>query len=415
VTGPPPDERLPDAAGSHTDTTVDDEAFRAVLDGTAGFAAAFYRELVDANPDANLLCSPTGFSLALAMTYAGARGETRTQIGDVLRFPDDESLHASFERLQRHLAGRDGETGPDEDAGTDDPTPFALSVVNALWGQADYPFEDDYRSLLAAHYDGGLREVDFRTPEDARGEINEWVAEGTGDRVDELLPEDALSVWTRFVLVNAVYFRAAWNSPFTDSRTESAQFTALDGQSHEVTMMEQDRHWRFAAVDGARAVDLPYADERTAMTVILPPEGDFESYERDFDAATLAGLRDEFSMRHGTVRLPRFEFESALELEDVLRAMGMVAPFEHSLADFGAMVEDAEDLVLDEVYHGASIDVDENGTEAAAASGAVGEALGFGVEKLAFVVDRPFLFAIRDRPTGAVLFLGRAVDPSGWE
>lgn len=406
----------------HTDARSENDEFQRIIDETTELAFSCYHELVADQPGANRLYSPTSVLLALAMTYAGARGETKTQIRDVMGFPDDEeALHAAFEQLQREFARLHDLEEVDlsrEYDESDDPHPFTLSIANTLWGQTGYPFRDAYLDVLADHYDGGLREIDFGAdPAGARETINRWVADETNDRITNLLPKPAITPLTRFVIVNAVYFKANWKDPFSESSTRPAEFTAIDGTTHEVPMMKDKRTWRYAAVDGAEAVELPYVDDRIAMVVILPPEGKFEAYERSFDADAFATICRSLSKRFGIVRLPRFEFDSLFELEETFRAMGMVAPFDEANADFGAMIETGESVALDEVYHEASIDVDETGTEAAAATAVVGEGVGavFSDDEIRFVANRPFLFVIRDRETGAPLFVGRAVDPAEWQ
>ena len=416
---PDEDDDAPAAAGPAPD--VDDEQLRELVRGTNGFAFDLYRELLDEG--GNVFASPVSVSVALAMAYAGARGETRTQMREALRYRlDDENLHEAFAQLQDELDERGEDVAVDTGGGydeDDEPVPFELSVVNAAWGQEGYPFEQSYLDVLDRHYGGGLREVDYATDaESAREAINDWVADETGDRVKELLPEGALDALTRLVLVNAVYFTANWKHPFSESLTDHEPFTALDGSDHEVPMMRENRSWRYAEVDGAQAVELPYVGGEASMLAVLPPEGEFETYERSFDGETLAAIVDELDEREGTVRLPRFEFAAEFQLKAALRSLGMVDAFDEQKADFGDMArldETGENLLIDDVYHDAYVAVDEEGTEAAAATGVVVRKSSAPADPFEFVADRPFLFAIRDRPTDAVLFLGRVVDPAGWE
>jgi serpin B len=415
------DGGTPPAADPGATPAVEDDALQQLVLGTNGFTVDLYRRLVEAEPDANCVASPLSVSLALGMTYAGARGETREQMRETLRYRlDDPALHDAYATLQHRLDERDADvdTGGTRFEKGDDPVPFELSIVNALWGQSGFPFASAFLDTVDAHYGGGFRAVDFNSdPTAARESINDWVAEQTNDRIGELLPPDAVTTMTRLVLTNAVYFQANWQYQFDEGSTETGTFAALDGESHEVPLMRAQREWSYAEVDGARAVDLPYLGEDVSMLVVLPPDGEFEAYERDFDGTTLSKLVEALEPREGTVRLPRFEFESGFRLGDALRTLGMTDAFDPQVADFSGMVaEDASRrLAVDEVYHDTSLTVDETGTEAAAATGVVMVETSAPLEPFEFVADRPFFFAIRDRPTETVLFLGRVVDPAGWE
>ena len=402
---------------------IEDDHLRELVHQANGFAFDLYRQLIKDDPKGNLFSSPVSISIALAMTYAGAREETREQMRQVMRYTlDDDSLHEPFNALQRELNERgnivDVETGGgyDED---DDPTPFELSIVNSVWGQEGYPFADDYLDVLSDRYGGGLREIDYTTDaEAAREEINDWVADETEDRIDELLPENSLDEMVRLVLVNAIYFFANWHNPFPENLTDEETFIALDGTEHEVAMMRESRRWQYAETDGAQAVELPYIGEEASMLVILPPEGEFETYEREFDGEALWEIVEALDAREGSVRLPRFEFKTSLQLGAVLERMGMKDAFDPHEADFSGMThreKTEENLYIGQVYHDAFIAVDEAGTEAAAATGVVMRTVSAPMDPFSLVADRPFLFAIRDRLTDTLLFLGRVVDPGGWE
>lgn len=404
---------------------IDDEALRELVHQTNGFTFDLYRTLLEDRPNKNFIGSPVSVSLALAMTHAGARGDTRSQMREVLRYTrEDETLNAAFDTLQQELNRRGGDVNPAATAGDrygedDDPVPFELSLVNALWGQEDFPFKDRYLDVLIAHFGAGFRDVDYTSdPEAVRQRINDWVAGETNERIEALLPEGALDTRTKLVLVNAIYFLANWKHPFHSGSTQPESFVALDGSEHEVSMMQEDRSWQYAEIDGTQAVELPYVGDEVSMLVILPPAGSFESYERSFDGETLAELVGALESREGSVQLPRFAYETSVTMKETLRAMGMSDAFDAEEADFGDMAHlDRANgtLSIDQVYHDAYIGVDEEGTEAAAATGVVIEAVSAPMDPFEFTADRPFLFVIRDRPTETVLFLGRVVDPTGWE
>lgn len=386
-----------------------------LVEATNGFAFDLYEALLGADIGENFALSPISISVALSMAYAGARGSTRDQMHEVLGYSlVDGVVHDTFGALLRELHERGSSRERSSTTpGDDQPDPFRLTLANAVWGQRGYPFRDEYRAEVEEDYGSGLREVEFvDEPAAARDRINDWVADRTEDRITDLVPEGAISGLTRLVLANAVYFRGNWLHPFDESMTESRPFTALDGSSTTVPVMERTASYPYAKVDGTQAVDLPYHGASVSMLVVLPPTGEFESYESDLDTATLARLVDDLEEQTGTVALPRFEVSAGFGLSPVLAALGMSEAFDASAADFSGMVDPAgldRPLAIDEVYHDTYVSVDEQGTEAAAASALLMAELAI-VEPFEFVADRPFLFVIRDRPTGAVLFVGRVVD-----
>ncbi len=398
---------------------IDDEELRALVAETNGFTFDLYEQLVLDTSDDNLFVSPVSIAIAMAMTYAGAEGDTREQMRETLRYPlEGEVLHETFNGLQRALLEREAEAVIDRGGRyheDDEPVPFELSIVNGLWGQEDYGFHDEFMQGIEDHYFADVQSVDFSAEPDAtREEINRWVADHTGDRITELLPEGSIDGLVRLVLVNAIYFLANWKHPFPPDATETATFTALDGTTHDIDFMHENRSWKHATVDGTQVVELPYIGDSIAMSVLLPPDGEFESFERELDGETLASMLDQLEHRDGTVQLPRFTIESKMRLSNVLAALGMPDAFDPETADFTGMAGD-EQLHIDEVYHDSWISVDEEGTEAAAATGVVMRTISAPADPFTFSANRPFLFVIRDRDTDTILFLGRVVDPTAWE
>ena len=398
---------------------VDDDALDELVTGTNTFALDLFDELRTADDAENLLVSPISATIALAMTYAGASGTTREQMRASLGYSvADQQLHAAFNELQRTLSGRDedlgGEDLPSDYDDGDDPVPFQLSLVNAIWGQEGVPFRDEYRTTLENHYGGGLNQVDFvENPDGVREAINAWIADQTDHRIEALLPADSITSETVLVLTNAISFIANWRHPFDEGQTESAEFTALDGSTSTVQMMSQDVQVPAATVDGAQAVELSYIGGTTGMLVVVPPAGEFTAYERTFDGKRLGRIVDALEPQRGYVNLPRFEFDSEFKLEKSLEALAMTDAFDPGAADFSRMADLSEtggNLFVDQVYHDTSISVDEQGTEAAAATGSVANLVSLPPTLLD--ANRPFLFVIRDRATGAVLFMGHVVDAS---
>lgn len=423
------DEETPTPPGSDPVTSevltadvdrIDPEVAKADLEvlvrGNNAFALSLLRQLA-AEEDGNLFASPYSVSLALAMTWAGARGETETAMADALSFPhSQESLHETFNALSRTLEENGGEPdgGDRNDGDGDEATGFTLRIANAIWGQAGYPFADEFLETLARNYDAGLRTIDFEDEtEPARETINDWVAEETENKIEELLPEGSVHGDTKLVLTNAIYFLASWANQFDEDDTENGTFTALDGSESTVQMMHQHLRTRYAAVDGHQVLALPYEGDAT-MVVFLPTEGEFELFRDELDVDRLEELLEETTDASGNLALPRFEFESSFSVRDALSALGMEVAFTER-ADFMGMLdsdESAPSLMIEDVYHDAYVAVDEEGTEAAAATGVTMMPTSMPAETFDVTVDRPFLFAICDDVTGSLLFLGQVVDAS---
>lgn len=375
--------------------------------GNNAFMLDLYQQLKD--KPGNLFTSPYSISSALAMTFAGARGETEAQMASGLHFLlPQEKLHPAFNSLDQILSSREEADLP-EDSGD----PFQLTIANAIWGQQDFQFEDAFLDTLARYYGAGLRLLDFQAqPEESRQVINEWVSQKTEEKIQDLIPQGAITSDIRLVLSNAIYFNASWMEPFVESLTEDGTFTTLDGAEVTVPMMSQDGPENYLYLDGEgfRAVELPYVGGEVAMLVILPDEGEFTTFEKGFSVAKYQEIVDGLSSQSITLRMPKFEFESEFSLADTLSNMGMPLPFS-TAADFSGMTG-GKDLYISDVFHKAFISVDEKGTEAAAATAVLMELTALPASPIDLEIDQPFLFLIRDRGTGAVLFLGRVVDPA---
>lgn len=347
----------------------------------------------------NLFYSPYSISAALGMTSAGARGETLDAIADTMHFVDQQRLHPALNRIDLDLASRAEEARGNT-------RPFRLNVANALWGQEDFAFHQSFLDLLAEHYGAGLRLLDFRADAEAsRQTINRWVEDQTEDRIRDLLPEGSVTAATRLVLTNAIYFSAAWATPFDEAQTRPAPFNLRDGDQVDVPTMHQTTDLSYGEGEGWQAVQLPYDGFALDMTIIVPE--DLAAFEAGLTGPRLQGVLDGLGHFLVDLALPKFEFTTDLPLTNPLRAMGMDVAFGDS-ADFSGMADAG--LQITDVLHKAFVGIDESGTEAAAATAVlIGETA---VPELReFAVDRPFLFVIRDRPTGMILFMGRVVDP----
>jgi serpin B len=379
----------------------------ALASGNRVFAVDLYQQL-RTGQDANFFFSPLSLSEALAMTYAGARANTATEMADVLSFtlPQDR-LHPAFDALVLALASRgQGAKGMDGSG-------FRLHVVNAIWGQTGYGFLDSFLDILAVSYDAGLRLLDFHAdPEAARGVINAWVASETEDKIKELIPQNLLTDATRLVLTNAIYFNAQWKSVFPTDNTADGAFTLKSGATVTASLMTNYDEFGYAAGDGYAAVDLPYDGDQLAMTVIVPDAGRFDEIEAGLDGAQLAAIMGALVRQELTVTLPKWTVDTKFSAKDELTALGMGDAFDASRADFSGMNGGVEPLWIGDVIHQAHVLVNEYGTEAAAATAVVmvGGAM---PSPLAVRADRPFIYVIRDVPTGTILFLGRVLNPLG--
>ena len=376
--------------------------------GNTAFALDLYEAIVGS--DENLFYSPYSISLALAMTYAGAKGETEKQMAESLRFSLPQNrLHPSFNVMDLALTSqaREGDKGG-----------FELSIANSVWGQEGHGFLADYLDTLALNYGVKVRDVDFRgQPQDARIRINDWVSKETEGRIEDLLSPDAIDHFTRLVLSNAVYFKAEWRSPFDERATSRAPFYAFDGGESRVEMMRQTGSFSYARGDGYQAVELPYRGSDMSMVIVLPDEDTFTVFEGSMDVAKLDGVLQELESHRVQLAMPRFQLEASLDLADTLGEMGMPNAFDEKKAEFQGMdglsclAGDDECLLISDVVHKAFVSVDEAGTEAAAATAVVvGIVKSVPEEPIELTIDRPFIFLIRDRETGAVLFLGRVVE-----
>lgn len=403
--GTPTDSQAPAEEAPPTgEPNAPNERLAELAAGNAAFALDLHRHLVDAEGD-NLFVSPYSISVALAMTYAGARGETKAQMEEALHYTLGEDVHPALGELQSELERR----GNGDDGDGEESEGVRLDVANALWGREEYDFDEDYLTLVEEHYGGGLRRADFvGDPEGERERINAWVEAQTEDRIQDLLPANSISARTVLVLTNAIYFLADWAEPFDPEETRDGTFTALDSTESTVPMMQRHLETPYASVPDAEAVELPYVGEDVSMVLILPAEGGFEDFERELDPDVLFGIFEALRSREGDVEMPRFEFESGFALADALSSLGMPGAFSAS-ADFSGITAGDNSLAIDDVYHEAFVSVDEEGTEAAGATAVVMQDSA-GPEQFHVRFDRPFLFCIRDRPTDAVLFLGRVAD-----
>ena len=365
--------------------------------GNTAFAVDLYHQLRGA--EGNLFFSPYSISTALAMTYAGARGNTETQMAQALHFDlDQEALHSAFADLEAHLAQIQAKGD------------IALLVANALWPQVGYAFLAAFLDLCQRNYGVTITPVDYAADQEAaRQQINAWVEEKTRDKIKELLKPPHVTPLTTLILVNAIYFKGNWASQFDPEDTEDGPFYRLAGDAVKAPMMRQTARFGYHELDGLQVLELPYVGGDLSMLILLPQERDgLPALEAALTVDNLALWSQRLYPTKVQLVLPRFKLSGEFDLGETLEAMGMVDAF-HGSADFSGMTGQ-RDLFISAVVHKAFVDVNEEGTEAAAAT-AVMMARGFSPSPL-FVADHPFLFLIRENSTGSVLFLGRVMDPT---
>ncbi|MDO8392122.1 MAG: serpin family protein [Actinomycetota bacterium] len=367
------------------------------------FAQDLYDQLVAADPAANLVFSPASIAIALTMAAVGARGPTVDEMNAVLHIVDDGSIDRSMNGVATRLESVNRTRDNSVDGG-DGTSEVQLSVANSLWGQSGLGFEQAFMEILSGEYDAGLELVDYRAdPEAARGAINEWVATQTNDRIPQLLAEGTITTDSRLTLVNAIYLKANWDTVFPKADTAAEPFAAPTGEI-SVQMMHRSGEFGYAEGDGWQAIDIPYVFNELAFTVAMGTAAD-----------SVLPIGDELfpalTNRQVELGLPRFDLETSTDLVQVLTDMGMKLAFTDA-ADFSGITQ-AEALAIGAVIHQANITVDEEGTEAAAATAVIMvETSAPADEPIVLTIDRPFTFWLREVTTGTIVFMGRVNDPS---
>ena len=385
------------------DTSADDKNIsdtKTVVEGNTAYALDLYEKLKES--EGNLFFSPYSISTALAMTYAGARGNTEKQMAKVLHFTlDQKQLHPAFAHLEAQL-------NIVQEKGNID-----LSVANALWIQKDYIFLKEFLDLTKKSYGAVLNRVDFKGAcEAARRKINAWVEEETKNKIKDLIKPGVLDSLTRLVLTNAIYFKGRWESQFEKSKTKEATFWLSPGNSLKVPMMNQKQKFRYMENDSLQILELPYVGNNLSMIVLLPKKVDgLAQLEAALSVNNLTTWMDLLREREILVFLPKYKMSSQFSLGQTLASMGMSDAFTGK-ADFSGMTGN-KDLYISALIHKAFVDVNEEGTEAAAATAVAMGFLSMPVPPPIFRADHPFIFLIRHNPSESILFLGKVVNPTG--
>jgi len=377
---------------------------KTVVAGNSEFAFDLYAKLKDSpkvkEAGGNLFFSPYSISAALAMTWAGARAETEKQMAQVLHFNlPQEQLHPAFGALEKLL--NDGYKKGE----------YRLSIANALWGQKGEGFLKEFLDLTDKYYSAGLNEVDFVNPverEKTRQIINAWVEKRTQDKIRELIGKNNLDRDTVLVLTNAIYFKGDWVNQFDKKNTKNAPFMVTAEEKVEMPLMYLKEKFKYWADDRLQIIELPYKGEHLSMIVLLPKEtGGLADLEKSLTLNNLNTWLSKFRKQEVMVYLPKFKMTSGFSLVRTLADMGMPSAF--SGADFSGL-NGKKDLFITEVLHKAFVEVNEEGTEAAAATAVV---LGRGFAEIpVFRADHPFVFMIKDNRSGSILFIGRVVNPA---
>jgi serpin B len=389
-----------DAVKQQADTVMD---LSEIVEDSNQFALDLYQRL--RSKEGNLFFSPSSISTALAMTYAGAAGETEAEMAKTLHYQmSKKRLHEAMNALQAFWKTPDKKTG------------IRLNQANRLWGQESNEFLPEFMAVTRDQYGAELARLNFAQSEAARETINRWVEEQTQDKIIDLIPAGAISSDTKLVLTNAVYFHGIWADPFKKKVTKDEDFYIAATDKIKVPMMHRSDEFRYGTSDDLQILELPYGNGTISMVVLLPRKIDgLADLEEKLTFRNLriwtAGVHNEHKVQ---VYLPRFKTTSQFELSGMLRAMGMESAFDANTADFSGMTG-AKDLFISAVIHKAFVDVNEEGTEAAAATGVImaptAAVIDEPKEPPVFRADHPFLFMIRDNRSQAILFLGRIMNP----
>ena len=374
------------------------EKVQSISQSNNHFAIDLYRQLRP--QEENLFFSPISLSTALAMTYAGAKGDTAREMANVLHFALPEAqIHTAFAALLERL------NVPKEKA-------YELRVANRLWGQRGYGFLPSFLATTRNAYGAEPVQVNFVDAADqARQDINTWVAEQTNNKIKDLVPQGVLNALTRLVLTNAIYFKGKWVHPFDKQETQEAPFTTSAGKRVKVSLMVQQEEFQYGETQKLQLLEMPYIGDDLSMLILLPKQVDgLPALEKELTLENLAQWSSDMRSQEVLTYLPRFKLTERFELRSPLSALGMPSAFKPDQANFSGM-NNARNLFLSAVLHQAFVEVNEEGTEAAAATGVVIRATSAQIIPT-FRADHPFIFLIREKQSGSILFIGRVANPA---
>ncbi|MGM5488812.1 MAG: serpin family protein [Nanobdellota archaeon] len=395
-----PDPNIVDPTTSELNSSVQapPQSEASIVEANNRFALDLYNHYESI--DENLFFSPYSISSALTMTYEGARGKTAQEMRTVLHLPDDKETIRSDVMSMYAKINKDG--------------PYQLATANALWAQTDYPFKQEYFSVVEDYHAGKVTNLDFHDTEDSRLTINEWVENKTTNKIKDLIPAGVLSPQTRLVLTNALYFKANWTNQFDADNTREGDFTLGSGESITTDMMHQTDHFEYGETKDIQILEMDYRGSGLSMLILLP-KGDLEKIESLIDTDRIAEWKQGMQSERVSVTLPKFRFETKYFMAQDLQEMGMPTAFDASMADFTGMWnrQGTENLHISQVIHQTFVEVAEAGTEAAAATAVVmtdSTSAGPIEEPKIFRADHPFIFMIQQDRT--ILFMGRMSNPA---
>ena len=377
------------------------ESVQSLVDSLNDFSFEFYKEIMK---EENVFFSPYSIFTALSMAYEGAKGDTAEEMKDILNILQNDSVtESSFGRLY-NLLNHNIEG-------------YKINTANAFWANDDYKFLDNYTNLLKSYYIAEANELDFSKNVQAAEIINSWIEEQTNDKIKDMVKPEMLSDLTKLVLANAIYFKGLWEKQFDSEDTYEDDFETNTFETVKVDMMEytgEDNKFNYTETDDLKILEMNYQGNGTSMIIILPKENNITLAEKQLSKENLTNWKDSFvNIEIDTLKIPKFKLETEYTLNDMLSDMGMDDAFKPGIADFSGM-DGTKNLFISKVLHKAFVEVNEEGTEAAAATVIIMEltAAPGGVDPTTFIADHPFIFLIQQKDTGAILFMGKVIDPS---
>jgi len=375
------------------------ESISSLVDSINDFSFNFYKE-IQSNEKGNIFFSPYSIFVAFSMAYEGARGNTAIEMQNVLNFlQNDSATLGSFGRIY-NLLNQNQES-------------YTISTANAFWANKDYSFLKSYLNLLINFYMAEANELDFSKNVEAANIINSWIEEKTHNKIKDMIEANMLSDLTKLVLTNAIYFKGLWAKPFNPENTYETEFNLNSGQKIDIDMMRSDRdssNFNYTENNDLQILKLYYNANNLSMIIILPKENNISIAESFINSNNLTNLNNDFNETEVSVQIPKFKFENKYDLINTMVNMGIRDAFSPGIADFSGM-DGTYNLFIGKALHQSFIEVNEEGTEAAAATSIMMELTAMPDLKY-FIADHPFIFLIQHEETGAILFMGRVVDPS---
>ena len=379
------------------DSNATAESVSLLVDSINDFSFNFYKQ-ISSKEDGNVFFSPYSIFVAFSMAYEGARGNTAIEMQNVLNIlQNDSSTLGSFGRIYNLLNQK--QEG------------YTISTANAFWAHQNYEFLSDYLNLLQNFYMAEANELDFGNNIEAAEIINTWIEEKTNDKIKDMIDASMLSDFTKMVLTNAIYFKGDWANPFDPENTFETDFSLDSDEPVKIDMMENaDSDFNYTETEDLQILELQYFGNDLSMIIVLPKENSISIAENKINAENLSAWKDNLIQGDIIVQIPKFKFEKKYSLNNIMRQMGIIDAFEPDIADFSGM-DGTKWLFISEAIHQSFIEVNEEGTEAAAATAIVMEATHI-PEYKEFIADHPFLFLIQHKETGAILFMGKVMNPA---